>query len=175
MKKISKDTIKSFIGFIIGVTAATIAINVAKNIFANKIKEETYSSNGFTITMDSGFYKKDLATATFYYESTNSALIGVKEYFKDLVDFDITENSTLDDYANLISYINESDYNFIDLNDKIKYFTYEKNISDKDFFYMAAITKGSDSFWLITLFCEKENKEDLVLKFEKWLNTVEVE
>ena len=175
MKKITKDTIKTFIGFVLGVTAATIAINVTKNIFTTKISQETYSTNGFSITMDEVFYKKDLATATFYYESVDAALIGVKEYFKDLVDFDINENSPLEDYAELVAYANEANYDFKTLNDNTIYFSYEKNISDKDYFYMAAITKGSDSFWLITLFCDKKNKDEFIPKFEKWLNTIEVE
>lgn len=170
-----KKTIKIFAGIVVGVIAAIFVIAIINDLFNNNIEEKTYSSNGFTITMDGSFYEKDLATSTFYYESFEAGVMGTKEYFKDLKDLGITENSSLKDYGDIISFVNEEEYDYIDLNDKIKYFTYEDSINDKDYFYVSAITKGSDAFWLITLFCEEKNKDQYLPKFEKWLNTVEVE
>ena len=173
MKKINKNSIKIIIGVILGVIAAIIVIIFIKNTFTNKC--ETYSDNGFTITMDEGFYKKDSETATIYYESIDVTLTGVKEYYENLESFDITKDSPLDEYAKLVSYANLKDYDYKNLNDKMLYYTYEETVNDKGYFYMEAITKGSDSFWLITLFCEQKNKEEYIPKFEKWLNTIEVE
>lgn len=172
MKKNRKNSMKIIISVILGIIAI-IAIIFIKNTFTNK--GEIYSNNGLTITMDEGFYKKDYEFATIYYESMDVTLTGVKEYYENLESFDINKDSPLDDYAELISYANGKDYDYKNLNDKTLYYTYEETINDKNYFNMVAITKGSDSFWTITLCCETKNKEVYIPKFEKWLNTIEVE
>ena len=143
--------------------------------FDNEAKERTYSSDGFTITMEDDFYEKELLTATVYYEGEKSALSVTREYFTDLEEIGINANSSLNDYGKLITTVNGIDNNFKILNDSITYYTYDKSISGKDFSYMVAITKGSDSFWLINLFCETKNKDTYFPKFEKWLQTVKVD
>lgn len=168
---------KNVVKIVLSVVAGLIAFVIVFALFSDLSTqgEKVYSSNGFTITMDDGFYEKELLSATVYYEGEKAGLSVLREYFTDLEEIGIDENSSLDDYGEVIASINKVDDNFETLNDSIKYYTYEQSVSGKDFFYMAAITKGTDSFWLMNFFCETKNKDTYFPKFEKWLQTVKVD
>lgn len=170
-----KENIVKVIVFVVVFIASFILGKALMGGFDSEVAEKTYSNSGFTITMEDGFYEKDLITATFYYESQNAGVAVIKEYFEDLSSLEIGSESSLEDYAELISYINEFDNQYEKLNDQIMYYTYDKTISGKDYSYMTAVTKGSNAFWVINLFCEEKNKDTYFPKFEKWLKTVEVE
>lgn len=174
-----KNVVKVIIGIICFVVSFTVCFHIGswigKTLFKDKVEEKTYTDSGLTITMEEGFNKRDYVSATFYYESQYAAMTGIKEYFEDLADFDIDGNSSLEEYAQLISYVNNKDNEYQNLNDKIMYYTYTDTISGKDFFYLTAVTKGSDAFWIINLFCEEKNKDTYLPKFEKWIATIEVE
>lgn len=167
-----KENVIKVIAWVVGFIAVFI---VAVALMGNDAEEKTYSDSGFTITMEDGFNEKDYIGATFYYESQNAGISVVKETFEDLSSLEIDENTSLEEYAELISYVNEKDNEYKNLNDQIMYYTYDDTISGKDYSYMTAVTKGSNAFWIINLFCEEKNKDTYFPKFEKWLETVEVE
>ena len=95
-----KEKVVKVIAGIVGFIAVFIVV-VA--LTGNDAEEKTYSNSGFTITMEDGFFEKDLVTATFYYESQNAGISVIKEYFDDLSSLGIDSESSLDDYAEIVS------------------------------------------------------------------------
>lgn len=170
-----ENVVKVIVGVICFIVCFCIGSSIGANLFGNKIEEKTYSNSGFTITMEDGFYEKDYIGATFYYESQNAGISVVKETFEDLSSLEIDENVSLEEYAELVSYVNETDNEYQKLNDQILYYTYDNTASGKNYSYMTAVTKGNTAFWIINLFCEEDNKDTYFPKFEKWLATIEVE
>ncbi|MFR3483557.1 MAG: hypothetical protein ACLTXL_08745, partial [Clostridia bacterium] len=75
-----------------------------------KAKEKTYEEDGFSITMSEGFTKKDLASVTYYYESTDSLLTVLKEEFTLLESVGITKDSTLDEYIAAVEANNQTEF-----------------------------------------------------------------
>lgn len=145
---------------------------------SNKETDNTkqYSDNGFSITLPSDFYKKDLASVTVYYESKYAIVTALKESFDTLEAADLNSKSTLEDYAKAVVANNKQDDVKLEMSEdgKFIYFIYEKEVSGKDFYYTAAVYKSEDAFWLVNFACEDKNKETYSEKFIDWAKTVEV-
>lgn len=136
--------------------------------------EKTYEVNGIKITMANDMVEKDLVSQTAYLEGDEVIFTALKESFTDLSQVGITEESALKDYANLILTGNKLDSKVIeDDTNNVTYFTYEKEISGKDFYYLASVYKANDAFWLVNFACEKKNADEYKDKFLKWASTVE--
>lgn len=139
-------------------------------------KQKTYSTNGFKVTMDEGFYEKDLISATLYLESNNAIMTALKEKFTDLSAVDLSKDSKLDDYIELVMTVNKATGEPKKSSDgKYQYFTYEKEVSGKTFYYQATVVKGSDAFWLVNFACLESEKADFQEKFLKWADSIVVE
>ena len=52
--------------------------------------------------------------------------------------------------------------------------TYENTVDGETYYYYTTARKGSDAFYLISLFCFAEDKAEYGPKFEKWADTVVV-
>ena len=141
---------------------------------ADNIK--TYSDNGFSITLPSDFYKKDLASVTAYYESEYAIVTALKESFTTLEAVGLDSKSTIEDYANAVIANNKQADAKLEMSEdgKFAYFIYEKEVSGKDFYYTAIVYKAEDAFWLVNFACEDKNKETYSEKFIDWAKTVEV-
>ena len=61
-----KENIVKVIVFVVVFIASFILGKALTGGFNSEVAEKTYSNSGFTITMEDGFYEKDLITATFY-------------------------------------------------------------------------------------------------------------
>lgn len=136
-----------------------------------KITEKKYENEYFSITMQDGFYEKDLAVATVYYESPQVIFTTLKESFEDLKEVNIGENSTIEEYAQAVM---ENNMTALELQNKdgISYFTYEREISGKEYFYLSSFFKTDDAFWLVAFACENKNKSIYESTFIDWLNTM---
>ena len=132
-------------------------------------KEKTYSGNGMSITMEDGFYEKEIVAATYYLESTSAIMHALKEEFQTL----LPSSTTLQRYATMVQNNNrlESEVSSRE-NEEYLYFEYEKTANGKDFFYLATVHKADDSFWLIQFACSQDDKEDYKDKFLKWADTI---
>lgn len=141
-------------------------------------KESTkvYSNNGMSITLPDKFYEKDMISFTNYYESDDTFVTALKESFKDLESIGLNSKSSLEDYAKIILKGNKLDSKLYTSEDnKYMYFTYENEISEKEFYYMGVVYKTDDAFWLINFACEKDNKSKYSDTFVKWADTVKFE
>ena len=136
-------------------------------------KEKTYSKYGMTITMTEGFTEKSILNATYYLESTQSLMHALKEEFNPTY---LPSTTTLDEYVSLVK---RNNYLQAEVetreNEEYLYFTYEKTVSGKTFFYLATAHKTEDSFWLIQFACNENDKEDFEDKFLKWADTITFE
>lgn len=143
---------------------------------ASEKKDKVYSDNGMKITIPSDFYKKDIASLTNYYESEEAIVTALKQGFKELDGTDLSSKSSLEDYAKAVLSTNKLDSKlYTSDNNKYIYFTYEKEVSGKDFYYMGVVYKTEDAFWLLNFACNKKDKSDYSDTFIKWANTVEFE
>lgn len=155
-----------------GVAALVICFFLAGCDF--EVKDKTYTSSGLTVTMEDGMFEKDLASATVYYEGTSVIMSGLKETFDALSVVNLGKESTIADYIKVVEKNNGSTFD-VKEEDGITYFTYEKEISGKSFFYLASVYKTDDAFWLVNFGCETKNKDKYEQKFIKWAKTVKFE
>lgn len=136
-----------------------------------KAKDKTYTSHGLTITMQEGFVEKEIVAATVYYVSIDAVVMAIKEDFTSLEAIGINSSSSIDDYADAVLKNNGVDYN-IQKEDGITYFTYEKEVSGKQYFYLSQVTKADDSFWLLNFMCDVKDKSKYEPLFKKWAKSV---
>ena len=134
-------------------------------------KTKIYTSHGMSIEMPVGFYEKSLASTTVYFESQTAIVTGLKETFTTLSQVGLDKDSSVNDYLELVLENNQKEENLKE-DENLVYFTYEANVSDKDFFYTTVGYKANDSFWLLNFACEKENKDTYASEFLKWAKTV---
>ena len=80
-----------------------------------------YSDNGFSITLPSDFYKKDLASVTVYYESEYAIVTALKESFTTLETVGLNSNSSIEDYAKAVIKNNKQKKVTMKMKDKWKY------------------------------------------------------
>lgn len=151
MKKISKILLNTCLIF--------TAITLLSGCESTELKEKTYSSRGFSITMEDGMVEKDLASSTVYFEGQRVLVSGIKETFEALEVIELSKDSTIEEYAQAVLANNKAEYE-IKTDGDLKYFTYENEFSGKPFYYFSAFVKGSDAFWLVNFACETSNKEE---------------
>lgn len=165
---------KKIVSIIVGAIAFVVAFVGMQQISLNT-NNKKYSSNGFSIELPESFYKKDLASATAYFESKDAIVTALKEDYKTLEVVNINKESTIQDYAKAVGNNNKMTINLKDLkNTNYKYFTYEKTNSSKPFYYVGVIVKSNDAFWLINFGCERKNKTKYETKFLDWAKTIKI-
>ncbi|MFA6866862.1 MAG: hypothetical protein WCR54_05025 [Clostridia bacterium] len=136
-------------------------------------EQKTYTSNGLSITMEDGFYEKELLSATYYLESQDKIFVALKESFTDLSSIDFKSESTVYDYAELVANTNKLDAVIkLSESEKYAYFNYTKNVEEKDFYYLATCHKANDGFWLVQFACDTKNTDEFNEKFHSWAETV---
>jgi hypothetical protein len=138
------------------------------------VSDKTYTSHGLTITMSDGFTEKELVNATVYYLSNDAIFTGLKENFTDLETIGINSESTEDDYASAVLENNKADYE-LQKEDSLRYFTYEKEVSGKNYFYLSAVAKSNDSFWLLTFASDVKDRDKYEPLFKTWAKSVKFE
>ena len=132
-------------------------------------KTKTYSAHGMSITMSDDFYEKNLVSATYYLESSDSIMIAIKEEFQEV----LPESTTIEEYTDMVLENNYLNTNINSrANEEYKYFTYEKTVSGKEFFYLATTHKTADAFWLIQFACVEDDKDDFEDKFLEWADSI---
>ena len=139
-------------------------------------QKEFTSSAGLKITLTDEFYEKDLASQTMYLESKKVIFVALKEEFTNLsVVLTNPSSATKEQYAKAVQRNNHLSCEIInDQYNGLLYFTYEKSVSGKDFFYFAVIEKGSDAFWLCQFACAVSEKDNYTPTFIEYAKTIQV-
>ena len=129
-------------------------------------KDKSFSKAGMTITLNTSFTEQDIVTQTAYYVSQKAIVTALKEDGSTIADYTVT------DYAKVVCEVNELPGDEIVTKDGYAEFTYEKEVSGKDYFYYARCFKNGTDFWLIQFACETKNTEEYKATFEKWASSV---
>ncbi len=155
---------KKLITLVIGVVACVCALAGCG------ATEKTFEKAGMRITLTSAFYEQEHIAQTATYVSSSAIVVATKESFTLLAGL---EDYTLEDYTDLTISANNltSDKNYRENKDYI-YFTYERVVDGKDFFYLATTHKSPDAFWLIQFACNVSDKESKTETFLKWADTI---
>ncbi|MDE7380431.1 MAG: hypothetical protein K2N14_05190 [Clostridia bacterium] len=167
MRKILKRSRGILCGIIVALTAAIMAVTLT----ACTANPKQFDKAGMSITLTTAFTEKDLVSQTAYYESRDSIVTALKEEFSLLSG---SSSWTVSHYTDVVMKNNK-------LTDAEKheregkeyiYFTYEKTVSGKQFFYLATTHKSSDAFWLIQFACDQSKKDAMTDTFLGWADTV---
>lgn len=147
-----------------------LSLLVCLGILAGCSQEKTFEKAGMQITLTSNFHEKDYVSMTAYYESRDAIVTVLKEEFSLVDGF---KNYTLTQYTNTVLKANKLTAAVSTREGKdYQYFTYEKSVSGKDFYYLATTHKASDAFWLIQFACVVSDKDSYTEKFLGWADTV---
>ena len=129
-------------------------------------KPKTFSKAGMSITLTESFVEQDLITQTAYYVSMNAVVTALKE------DGSSIPNYSVKDYAELVCQANGLNQSSVVAKDGYAEFTYEKEVSGKEYYYYARCFKNGTDFWLFQFACETKNTEDYTERFEAWASSV---
>ena len=129
-------------------------------------KDKNFSKAGMTITLTTDFSEQDIVTQTAYYVSQKAIVTALKEDGSTIADY------TVEDYAELVCEVNKLDTDTVAAKNGYAEFTYEKELSGKDYFYYARCFKNGTDFWLFQFACETKNTEEYRPIFEKWASSV---
>ena len=153
-------------------TAAILLCGCGTDLFKAEPKE--FSKAGMTITLSDKFYEKDMVNYTAYYESQKVGVTALKEEFTlfEQAGYDCGELS-IKDYIGFVIQANElpTDTEITEENG-LTSFTYEKTASGNDFKYFAAAYKTGDAFWLFNFYCERDDFDGFLPRFQEWAGSV---
>lgn len=154
-------------GIFAAVLSAMLAVCIA---FSGCVSEKKFEKAGMSITLTSAFHEKELAAYTSYYESVDVIVLTLKEEFSLLSGM---EDKTVSEYTDMVLTNNKLSAEKLTREGKAyMYFTYEKTVSGKDYYYLATTHKSDDAFWLIQFACVKDNKEKFTEDFLGWADSV---
>lgn len=159
---------KSFKRFIIAALALAAACLTLVGCFGGKPK--TFTKAGMSITLTTQFSEQEIVTQTAYYVSRDSLATALKEEFSIVSGL---EDYTLAEYTDLVLANNKFNSEVNSREGKsYLWFTYEKAVNGKDFYYLATTFKSTDAFWLIQFACATSDKEEFTEKFLGWADSV---
>ncbi len=153
----------------LGIVALVISFFLAGCEF--NVPDKDYDLKGIKVTLEEGLKEQELEGQTLYLQGLDIEFSALKETFEDLSKSDITKDSTETDYAKKVIESNKLNSEII-TKDDTTYFTYEKELNGKKYFYLASVHKSDDAFWLIHYACLSKNKEKYEPKFLTWDKTV---
>ncbi len=130
----------------------------------NNIMDE----GNFKITIGNEFKKSTGIVYDYVYEAPSAAIYVREETMDDMKLRGLNEDSTVEDYAELIKKANNYYYLPTKRNNYV-YFSYTKD----GYFYIDVAYKGKDSFWLINFISTESTKNTYKDLFLKWADTIE--
>ena len=120
---------------------------------------KTFIKDGMSITLTNKFSESTQEGFTVVYASMTEGVMVTKESFDSLAAVNITADSTLTDYANIV--ISANSLTNIEVktasDNKVTYFTYESTVDGVSYSYVATVFKGTNAFWLIQFSSTTEN------------------
>lgn len=150
-------------------TAAAVAAILCLIGFAGcKAKDKTFEKAGVRITLTTEFTEKEYIGQTVCYQSAKVIVTVLKEEFAS-----IGSSCTLGEYTDMVLQAN----NFSAATNgregrEYMYFSYEKSVGGKDYYYIATTHKGPDAFWLIQFACFASDKDKYTDSFFRWADSV---
>lgn len=156
------------IGAVIG---GAIGVAMSRNLFGEKPK--TFSSNGMSLTLTTGFRETSMEGYTVCYDSKDVAVFVLREGF-DLVPG--VSELTLDEYVELVRESNKGkDGVTVGREGNLPCMEYRSTNDGTIYYYYTVMYKSSDAFWLVQFATKDANAKELRPRFVEWAKTVKFE
>ncbi len=136
-------------------------------------KDKLFKKDDFKITLNDSFKENTYEGVNYYFISKKSGLTVLEESFDDLAKINLSDESTLDDYANAVLVANNKNVKINKEND-FYYFTYDSTTEDDRYYDMSALYKGENGFWLLNFFGKYDDRKSLEKEFLKYAKSVKV-
>lgn len=136
-------------------------------------KEKVFDKGNFKITLTDEFKEDTYQNATYYFASNKAALTVLRESFEDLKQINLDSESTLDDYAKAVLSANSKNIE-VKKESSFYYFTYDSTVNENQYYYLSALVKGKDGFWLINFFGRYSDRKSLEKQFIKYAKSIDV-
>ena len=130
---------------------------------------KTFTKSGMSITLTDDFTERDYVSYTAVYDSQYVAIFAIKEEFSLFDGTALGENSTTEDYANVVIEGYELDAEPEEI-DGMTTFRYDAESNGDTYTYLAVIYKSDDAFWMIQFATKADNfeeQEDNILTYAK--------
>lgn len=138
---------------------------------------QTFDEQGYSITLPGGFEKQETPEGlTYYFLSRDAIVTALKEDFTTLSSIGLSEQSTLQDYAEAVQSANSavSPSEITTSSEGVTYFTYQNTVDGEEYFYLATVHKGPEAFWLCNFACMLNQKDTMTDQFLEWAQTITV-
>lgn len=135
--------------------------------------EQTFTvDDKFRITLDSSFSEQEVEGLSAAFVSNKYGVTVLRETFETLDELgyegsELSEN----DYLKLVMAANDLE-NEITEDSGFQTFTVDNTVENATFTYFGLALKGDDSFWLVQLYCEKDNFEESKPTLIEWAKTI---
>lgn len=154
------------IGFLLGLGKIYL-----EDFFGDQPKD--FSDDGMSITLTEEFSALEYEGFTQCYEGKQAAVMALKEAFSQTPEL---KNYTVEEYGRLVLRANSMDEDDLVVNGGLVYFTYVGTAEGgKEYFYLAAVYKGSDGCWLIQFAAPESLRDEYEPKFLQWAASVTIE
>ena len=143
------------------------------SLFSN---EKEIKEDGYSITLTKDFKKEEVDDFDVVFQSSKVGFTSTKETFQSLEKLNITKDSTLEEYGEVVRSTNNIIKRFEESSDgNYMYVDYEKLIELKPYYYYTVIKKGNDGFWLFNFFCSKDDKDEELSNIEKYASSIQID
>lgn len=155
------------VGLIVGGIVG-VGIGIFENALEPKMK--TFSVNGMSITLTSGFRDVEAQGYTSAYESRNIAVFTLEEKIAEIPEL---KDCTLEEYAEMLIEINKRDAQ-VKTTDGLTGFDYTwQNPDTKEVFhYYIFVYQAKDAFWLIQFGVAEASAQSYEEQIYSWAKTV---
>lgn len=134
---------------------------------------KTFTWNGLTIELSSGFIEHEVTNESASYANYFSTYVVVISYetVDSLVTLGYDSDMTVDEYAALSIEANELDTE-VKTADGVTYYNYTGDADGTEYTYMATVHLLGNSFWLVQFASETKDYEKAEAEFLAWAKTV---
>lgn len=134
---------------------------------------KNFSDDGISITLTAEFEAMEYEGFTQCYEGKQAAVMALREEFSIAP---VLKDYSVEDYGRLVLRGNSMDEKDLVVTEDLVYFTFVRPVENgKEYFYLAAVYRGSDAFWLIQFAAPESLREDYEPLFLQWAASVTVE
>lgn len=134
--------------FFIVLSAALLMVSAAGCAVPGLKKDpKVFSKAGMSITLDNGFIESEQVSYAACYQSAAIVVFVTKEEYELFEGTDYGPESTLKEYAELLSEANGTEYVLTE-DDGLAWFSFEKESNGKQMKYAVYLYKSSDAFWM---------------------------
>ena len=132
-----------------------------------------FVSAGLHVTMTDAFTEKQHAAYTFYAESADLLVLGLKEEYTLFENTDFSAQTSPEQYAALVWHGNQLEGDVpLESDDELLWFDYEKHVNGADYRYRAYVFKDNEGFWLLQFAARAEEFPALAQSMGEYALTV---